>query len=180
MARNRTAEDDAAIRAGEAELRAWDRRRRLVVEAVLVGYAAGYAFLVLGGGDASAALAWLLLLLFALVRAAAWRWGDRGARIDGARTDFALRHRRLAGWAQPGMVRARAQQRLRRARLRRVGWGLVVAVGTTASAVALLADPPAVGLAVFGAALAAGAVVQLWLGERNLAEARRWLADPPA
>ncbi|MQA34206.1 hypothetical protein [Modestobacter roseus] len=180
MPRDRSAEDDAAIRQGEAELRSWDRRRRLVVEAVLLAYAAGYAFLVLGGGDAPAALSWVLLLIFALVRAAAWRWGDRGARTDGARTDFALRHRRLAGWAQSGMVRARAEQRLRRARLRRIGWGLVVAVCTTITVVALLGDPPAVGLAVFGAALVAGAVVQLWLGERNLAEARRWVADPPA
>ncbi|MGY1842814.1 hypothetical protein [Modestobacter sp. SYSU DS0875] len=178
MIRNRDARDDAAIRRGEAELRSWDRRRRLAVEAAVLGVAALYAFLVLGEGPG--AVSWGLLLLVVLVRAAVWRWGDRGARIDGARVDFALRHRRLAGWARPDAVRARAQQRLRRARLQRAALVVVAVLFAVVTVVTLVADPAVPRLAVLSGALLVLTGVQLWLHERNLAEARRWLADPPA
>ncbi|MGY1856214.1 hypothetical protein [Modestobacter sp. SYSU DS0290] len=180
MARHRSAEDDAAIRQGEAELRSWDLGRRLAVEAEVFGYALLYAFLVLGGGDAPGALSWLFLLLAVLIRAAMWRWGDRGARIDGARVDFALRHHRLAGWATTDLVRARAQQRLRRAGLGRAGWVVVAVVLAVLAVVTLVADPPSGALAVVAIVGLVAACVRLWLHERNLAEARRWLADPPA
>ncbi|MGY1838631.1 MULTISPECIES: hypothetical protein [unclassified Modestobacter] len=179
MARYRTAEDDAAIRAGEAELRSWDRRRRLGTEAVVLGFAAGYAFLVLGRGETPGAVSWGFLALAVLIRAAAWRWGDRGARINGARVDFALRHHRLAGWARADLVRARAQQRLRRAGVRRAGWGVLAVVAAALTVLTLVADPPSPRLTPLTGALLVAAGVQLWLHERNLAEARRWLADPP-
>ncbi|MGY1749464.1 hypothetical protein [Modestobacter sp. SYSU DS0511] len=180
MIRNRDAGDDAAIRRGEAELRSWDRRRRLAIEAVVLGVAALYAFLVLGAGEGPGAASWGLLLLVVLIRAAVWRWGDRGARIDGARVDFALRHRRLAGWTRPDMVRARAQQRLSRARLQRAALVVVAVLFAVVTVVTLVADPAIPRLAVLSGALLVLTGVQLWLHERGLAEARRWLADPPA
>ncbi|WP_222193675.1 hypothetical protein [Modestobacter italicus] len=179
MTRNRSAEEQATIARGEAELRSWDRRRRLLIEAAVLTGAALYAFLVLGGGDASAAVSWGFLLLAVLLRAAVWRWGDRGARTDGARVDFALRHHRLAGWARPDAVRARAEQRVHRAGLHRACWSTVAVVFAAVTVMTLVADPPSPGLAVFGAVGVVGCGVLLWLHQRGLAEARRWLADPP-
>ncbi|MGY5882044.1 hypothetical protein [Modestobacter lacusdianchii] len=180
MTRNRSAEEQAAIAHGEAELRGWDRRRRLLVEAAVLTWAALYAFLVLGGGNAPAAVSWGFLLLAVLIRAAVWRWGDRGARTDGARVDFALRHHRLAGWARPDAVRARAEQRVRQAGRQRATWGIAAVVFAALTVVTSVADPPSPGLAAFGAVATVSCGVQLWLHQRGLAEARRWLADPPA
>ncbi|WP_156119082.1 hypothetical protein [Modestobacter caceresii] len=180
MARERSAADDAVIRQGEAELHSWDHRRRLVVEAVVLAFAALYAFLVLGRGEAPAVVSWGFLVLAVLIRTASWHWGDRAARIDGARVDFALRHHRLVGWARADAVRARAQQRLRRAGLVRAVWVTVSVVFAACVVVPLVADPPRPQLAVVAGVALVASGVQLWLHERSLTEARRWLADPPA
>lgn len=180
MARERSAADDAAIRQGEAELHRWDHRRRLVVEAVVLAFAALYAFLVLGRGDAPAVVSWGFLVLAVLIRTASWHWGDRASRIDGARVDFALRHHRLDGWARADAVRARAEQRLRRAGRNRAVWVIASVAFAVLVAVPLVLEPPRPQLAVFAGVALMASCVQLWLHERSLTEARRWLADPPA
>ena len=167
--------------AEEAEVARWARRRRIRLELAGLGWALLYAAYLFAHAPELRGLAVAFPFLAVLIRLAAWRWEDRAARTTRDRNAYALAHHRLPGWAREYEVGAVARQRVRR------GWwgrlGVAVAFGALVLLAVLVVDaservavPVALTqLAVAGAVLAVGAVTQ----ERELREARRWLADPP-
>ena len=165
--------------AEEAEVARWALRRRLGEELLGLASFVAYAALLFTRDEELRGLAVAFPFLAVAIRVAKWRWEDRAARTARARVAYALWHHRLVGWARTTEVSVTAQQRVDRAWWNRLGMAVVVAVLTAVVVLAAHREPT--DRVFLGYGLLAGTV---FLGllvktERELRDARRWLADPP-
>ena len=163
----------------EAEALRWARRRRLREDSATVVFAVGYA-VVLGRDADLIGLAVAFPFLAVAVRTAAWRWRDRAVEAQEARVGWSLRQHRLVGWARLEQVDEEARDRVGRTVWRRIGMGLLLAGAVVLTVLTAQWEPPGPLYAVLGSALLVWAAADLARQERELREARRWLADPPS
>ncbi|MQA34205.1 hypothetical protein [Modestobacter roseus] len=173
------ARDVAAVDRDEDEVRRSARRRLATEDAAALAFGVVYAAVLLTM-EVDPALACAVVGLGVLIRLGNRRWGDRSARHARARVDLSLRRGRPLGWARAGEVTRCARQRQQRIGRRRFGAAAGLLTMGAVVVVSAASDRLPATLSVLACLLAAQLTGDLVSWEREVREARRWLADPPA
>ncbi|MGY1856215.1 hypothetical protein [Modestobacter sp. SYSU DS0290] len=170
--------DAPAVDRDEAEVRRFARRRLATEDAGALAFGVVYAAVLLTM-EVDPALACAVVGLGVLIRLGSRRWGNGSARHARARADLSLRRGRPLGWARAGEVTRRARERQERIGWRRFGAAAGLLTMGAVVVVSASSDRLPDTLSVLACLVAVQLTGDLVRQEREVREARRWLAGPP-